>query len=237
MTNIAHSETDMTPRWEPARFGAPSNHLPLRPLPQSLLLRLRHSGRTAHFAAGSRIFGPGQAPTSLLLLLKGVIRVQRVSNRGREIVLYRLFARDSDALTTEFLMDYGDDQTEGVAETRICALAVSQSLFDELIASSREFREFVFSAFNHRLLNLSRVIEDIAFSRVDERLAHKLIELEADNGRVAATHQKLANELGCSREVISRHINDFQRCGWIKTSRGTVDIVNRAALSRLAQQA
>jgi len=237
MTNIVRGGTDMAPRWEHARLAAPSNLSPLRRLPQSVLAQLHHSSRTADFPAGSRIFGPGEAPINFLLLLKGVVRVQQVSDRGREIVLYRLFAREGEALPADFLMDYEDDQTEGVAETRICALAVSRSLFDELIATSREFREFVFSAFNHRLFHLCRVIEDIAFSRIDERLAYKLIELEANNGRVVATHQQLANELGSSREVISRQINDFQRRGWIKTSRGNVDIANRAALFRLAQQA
>lgn len=37
---------------------------------------------------GSRIFGPGQAPENFLLLLDGTMRVQQVSESGREIVLY-----------------------------------------------------------------------------------------------------------------------------------------------------
>src|SRR5262249_4448003 len=152
-------------------------------------------------------------------------------------VLYRVLAGESCALTTAFLMDYEEHQAEGIAETRVRALLISRSLFDELIATSRDFREFVFSAVNHRIASLFRVIEELAFSRIDVRLAQKLIELGSANGQVSATHQELANELGSAREVISRQINEFQRRGWIKASRGIIDVANRAALSRLAHQA
>ncbi len=127
-------------------------------------------------------------------------------------------------------------QAEGIAETRVRGVAVPRALFDELIATSREFRQFVFAAFSRRITNLFRLIEEVVFSRIDVRLALKLIELASESGQIAATHQELANELGSAREVISRQVNELQRRGWIKASRGTVTIVDRAALSRLAQQ-
>ncbi|MCP2132874.1 Crp/Fnr family transcriptional regulator [Bradyrhizobium ottawaense] len=236
--NIARGNSEMAPIWNRLCLGVTPPLLPPpQPFPQSVLSRLRYKSRTITFPAGSRIFGPGQASTHLLLLLDGVVRVQQVSDRGREIVLYRVLAADAGgSLTTEFLMDYDGNHTEGIAETRICAFLISHSLFDELIATSREFRDFAFSTFSHRCFSLIRLIEELAFSRIDERLAQKLIELAMDNGRVAVTHQRLANELGSAREVISRQINEFQRRGWVKASRGNVDIEDRAALFRLAQQ-
>ena len=47
---------------------------------------------------GSRIYGPGQAPAAYLLLLEGTVRVQQISEGGREIVLYRVTAGESCAL-------------------------------------------------------------------------------------------------------------------------------------------
>jgi len=207
---------------------------PLRQLPPAVFARLRDSSLTIELPEGSRIFGPGQAPENFLLLLEGVIRVQQSSESGREIVLYRVFAGESCALTTACLMGYEEYQAEGIAETRIRAVAIPRSLFDELIATSREFRQFVFTAFSRRVTNLFRVIEEVAFSRIDVRLAQKLIELAKTGGHISATHQELANELGSAREVISRQLNEFQRRGWIKVARGTVDIIDAAALSRLA---
>lgn len=238
MTNIGGSGNIVVNRREPPLGASPTSlPSPLGRLPPNVSRRLCASSLAIEFSAGSRIFGPGQTPEHFLLLLDGVMRVQQTSDKGREIILYRVLAGESCALTTAFLMGCEDYQAEGIAETRIRALAISRSSFDELITTSREFREFVFSTLNSRISNLFRIIEELAFSRIDVRLAQKLIELGSVSGHVTATHQELANELGSAREVISRQINEFQRRGWIKASRGTVDISNRAALFRLTQQA
>ena len=68
---------------------------------------------------GSRIFGPGQAPENFLLLVEGTIRVQQVSEGGREIVLYRVSAGESCTPTTACLMGYEEYLAEGIAETTV----------------------------------------------------------------------------------------------------------------------
>ncbi|MBI5261403.1 MAG: Crp/Fnr family transcriptional regulator [Bradyrhizobium sp.] len=208
----------------------------LRELPPAVLTRLRDSSLIIELPEGSRIFGPGQAPENFLLLLDGSIRVQQTSESGREIVLYRVQAGESCALTTACLMGYEEYQAEGIAETKVRAVAMPRALFDELMANSREFRQFVFAAFSRRLTNLFRLIEEVAFSRIDVRLAQKLLQLAGERGQISATHQDFANELGSAREVISRQLHEFARQGWVKASRGVVEITNRPALFRLAQQ-
>jgi CRP/FNR family transcriptional regulator len=184
--------------------------------------------------AGTRIFGPGQSPEAYLLVLDGTVRVQQVSDAGREIVLYRVLTGESCALTTACLMGYEEYQADGIAETDVEAVAIPRATFDELIAKSAAFRKFVFTAFSVRITNLFRVIEDVAFARIDVRLAQRLLELGRDKGRIDLTHQQLAAELGTAREVISRQLNEFQRRGWIATSRGAIDISRPDALRQLA---
>lgn len=202
--------------------------------------RARQVGAQQHYRGlpeASRIFGPGQAPDSFLLLLDGTVRVQQVSENGREIVLYRVSAGETCALTTACLMGYEDYQAEGIAETAVRAVAISRSAFDNLIASSTEFRRFVFTAFSQRVTNLFRIIDEVAFARIDARLAQRLLELADTHGIVLATHQQLASELGSAREVISRQLNEFQRRMWINVSRGTIEIADRQALLKLSEQA
>ena len=184
---------------------------------------------------GSRIFGPGQAPESYILLLEGTVRVQQASEGGREIVLYRVTSGESCALTTACLMGYQDYLAEAIAETDVRAVAVPRSTFDTLIARSVDFRRFVFTAFSRRVTDLFRIIEDVAFSRLDIRLAQKLIELAKETGQIAVTQQQLASELGTAREVISRMLAEFQRRGWIASARGSIAIADQNALQRLAQ--
>ncbi len=183
---------------------------------------------------GSVIFGPGKSPENLLLLLDGRVRVQQVSEAGREIVLYRVEAGQSCVLTTACLLAYEDYSAEGIAETDVRAVAIPRPVFDDLVATSVTFRTFIFTAYSRRITDLFQIIEDIAFQRVDIRLAQKLIDLERGTGQIKATHQQLAAELGTAREVISRQLGEFQRRGWIRQSRGSVEIADQAGLARLA---
>lgn len=195
---------------------------------------LIETSNVVHLHAGTRIFGLGQAPEAYLLLLQGTVRVQQVSETGREIVLYRVSAGESCALTTACLMGYEEYQAEGIAETNVEAVAIPRATFDELIATSTTFRRFVFTAFSVRITNLFRVIEDVAFARVDVRLAQRLLDLGGDARHIELTHQALAAELGTAREVISRQLNEFQRRGWIATSRGAIDVLNLDGLRKLS---
>lgn len=212
------------------------DHFPgLQRLPAAVREQLIRGSKVVDLPEHSRIFGPGQAPQSFLLLLDGTVRVQQVSESGREIVLYRVSAGETCALTTACLMAYEDYQAEGIAETAVQAVALGRCVFDDLIASSAEFRRFVFTAFSQRVTSLFRLIEDVAFARLDVRLAQRLLQLADADGRVHATHQQLAGELGTAREVISRQLTDFQRRNWIKVLRGTVEIVDQPALLNLSQ--
>lgn len=186
--------------------------------------RLEPESRVISLPEGTRIFGPGQAPSSFLLLLSGSIRVQQVSESGREIILYRVSAGESCALTTACLLGYEDYRAEGVAETAIEAVAIPRAAFEDLVASSSVFRRFVFKAFSARITDLCRVIDEIAFSRMDIRLAQKLLQLKNEKGDVEATHQQLATELGTAREVVSRQLHEFQQRGWVKSGRGVISI-------------
>ena len=60
---------------------------------------------------------------------------------------------------------------------------------------------------------------------------------ERSGGRratVLMTHQVIADDLGSSREVISRVLEDLQARGLIRLSRGAVEVVDPRALERSA---
>lgn len=184
---------------------------------------------------GTTIFGPGKSPEHMLFLLEGTVRVQQVSETGHEIVLYRIEAGQSCVLTTACLLAYDDYSAEGIAETPVQAAAVPREVFDTLVAQSKSFRDFVFAAFSKRITDLFLVIDEVAFQKLDVRLADKLIALAGGSDVIATTHQKLSVELGTAREVISRQLQEFQRRGWIGQARGSVTLLDAAALAQLAR--
>lgn len=196
---------------------------------------LRARSQVIHAPKGTVLFGPGTSPENLLMLLDGTVRVQQLSESGREVVLYRVHAGESCVLTTACLLVHDKYSAEGIAETPVDAAAVPRKVFDELLARSAPFRDFVFAAYSRRMLELFMVIEEIAFQRMDIRLGQKLLELAVpgpDGSQVVnATQAQLAAELGTAREVISRQLSEFQRRGWVEVARGQVRLKAPGAIS------
>lgn len=196
--------------------------------------------RSAHrvaLPAGEVVFAPGRKPESFLLLLSGTVRVRQVTAQGREIVLYRVSGGESCVMTTACLLSEESYLAEGITETPVTAIAIGKADFDRLIASSPAFRRLVFARYASRMTDLQRLVEDVAFERLDKRLAGKLLQLAGDRGALAITHQELAVELGTAREVVSRVMKEFGRRGWVAASRGKIEITDRAALAALAEDA
>ena len=181
---------------------------------------------------GAQIFGEGHACEAYLILLEGQVRVQKVAENGREIVLYRLGAGETCIVTTACLMSGSAYDAEAVTETPIRGQALPLSGFRQMLSESAAFRDFVFKAYGTRLSELLMLIEEVAFKRVDQRLAAWL--LQRGPGPIDVTHQELAIELGTAREVISRQLKDFERRHMVQLGRGALSVTDPVALGRLA---
>ncbi|MEQ8653652.1 MAG: Crp/Fnr family transcriptional regulator [Kiloniellales bacterium] len=184
---------------------------------------------------GSVIFAPGKEAENFLLVLEGRVRVQQVSASGREIVLYRVSGGEACIMTTSCLLSHEAYAAEGLAETAIRAVAIPRATFQDMLGSSPDFRRIVFSGYSNRISDLMHVVEEVAFQRLDKRLAQRLLALAGPGGDVATTHQELAAELGTAREVVGRQLKELERRGWVALSRGQVRLSDRASLEALAQ--
>lgn len=204
-------------------------------LPADIRATLEEGSRIISVPAGTQVFAPGQSADSLLLLLDGTVRVQQRSDTGREVILYRVNAGESCVLTTACMLAFEDYSADGVAETDVRAVSIPRQTFDDLVARSPVFREFLFTAYSRRITDLFALIDDIVFQRMDVRLATRLVELADTDGVVHATHASLATELGTAREVISRILSEFQRRGLIEQARGEVRLTGRAGLETLVR--
>lgn len=205
-----------------------------RALPRNVRDRLLQAAQMHRYSKGQQVFGPHNVPDSLLFLLDGTIRVSQSSDAGREIVLYRVVAGESCVLTTACMLSEEAYNAEGLAETDVTVVSLPKHSFDHLVADEPVFRSFVFAAYSKRLIDMLRVVDDVAFGRIDVRLAARLLALANAEDEIAATHQHLASELGTAREVVSRVLHDFQKRGFILQTRGHVTIADKTALKTLA---
>lgn len=195
---------------------------------------IAEQSRVISIPPGTTVFEPGKPAENMIFLMDGTVRVQQVSESGREIVLYRIEAGQSCIMTASCLIGHQEYSAEGICETNVEAAIIPKILFDTLLAGSQCFRNFVFSTFSLRLGELMTIINEVAFRRLDIRLAQKLIDLSGDQNEVSITHQQLGIELGTAREVVSRQLQEFHRRGWLEQSRGSVMITDMRSLKELA---
>lgn len=185
--------------------------------------------------ADSTVFRQGDSCENYLLVLKGSVKVINRAENGREIVLYRVTDGESCTLTTACLFAQNLYPAEGITETEVTALMIPRNVFNQGLADSEDFRKIIFDQYAQRLSDVISLVENLSFSRIDIRLARLLVQLSEVSPRIETTHQNIAAELGTAREVISRHLKEFERNNLITLQRGSVTISNTAALQELAE--
>ena len=204
-------------------------HKELRALaPDAPEALLRQASRLT-LATGTRVFGAGDPCRGLPFVLRGVVRVQMISASGHEIVLYRIGGDEFCPVSVSCLFTDQSYPAEAVVEEDADALMIPAATFDELFGCSRQFRRFVMGAYGERLFSLMLLVEEIAFRRMNERLAEHLLE-RGRGDQLETTHQRLAVELGTAREVVSRVLKDYERKGILGLERGRVRILDREQL-------
>ena len=202
----------------------------LQALPPDLLKKVEETAKPVQASAGQRLFGDGSPCTHYPLLIEGMIRVSKSSPEGHEILLYRLHPGESCVITVVALLGETGYPAIGTAETQLSLFDVPRRLFLEMVLNSPAFRVFVFNSLSQRMAHLMALIDDVAFRRVDQRLASRLL---LHRQPITATHQMLADELGTTREVVSRTLEAFQQSGMLRLGRKRIEILDRNALDRI----
>jgi len=204
----------------------------LRSIDDDVWLRALEKASTSSLPAGVTVFHEGDVCQNYLLVLAGSVRVQKLSESGKEIVLYRVEAGQSCVLTTACLLSSESYHAEAITETVVEAVTIPLLAFQQALAIPA-FREFVFATYGERITSLVMLIDAIAFGRMDARLARLLLAMADGDDVVHATHQILARELGTAREVVSRLLKEFERHGWLALRRGCIHLEQSQILAEV----
>ena len=83
-------------------------------------------------------------------------------------------------------------------------------------------------SFQNRFKRLLDVVDEITYSKIDERLLKYLLKTQALTGQqfIQTTHQQIANDLNSSREVISRLLKKMEHLNYVKLSRNKITLLN-----------
>jgi CRP/FNR family transcriptional regulator len=162
-----------------------------------LVEKLYRYGVTKTYHEGDIILDENSSIRSIPIVMKGMMKVIRTEEDGREILLYYIKAGESCIMS--FLGGMHNEKSIVKAEveedTEILFLPVDKvSLF---IKEYPEWLDYIFRLYHKRFEELLDIINAIAFKKVDERLLnllHKKSEI-LNSKTIVITHEQLANEL------------------------------------------
>jgi CRP/FNR family transcriptional regulator len=188
----------------------------------------------ASYPKSKEVFAEGGRASTLPLLLSGSILVYKTGKTGREITLYRLASGDSCTLTANAIINHQPFHANAVVEHAAEAVLVPEQVLCNWMARHSFWREYITQLLSQRINSVMDLVEDLVFRRMDERVATFLEQRSKEQHPIYVTHQEIASELGSSREVISRILEDFRAHGLTRSKRGEVEILDYKSLSALS---
>ena len=196
-----------------------------RSAPRVLVESLIAAGRSQAIPGRSRIYSEGDTCQGIAFVLSGEIRVYKIGETGREITLYEIGPGETCILNASCILSGSTYPANAVAATEVNVLLVPSADFRRMVTTHDEMRIFVFSLLSQRLATVMELVEEVAFGRMDQRLMDYLVE-KSGNNVLETTHQRIASDIGTSREVVSRLLKDFERKGRVRLSRNSIEIVD-----------
>ncbi len=173
------------------------------------------------FPADMLVYSEGDACSSIAFILSGEIRVYKMGESGREITLYEIGRGETCILNAACILSGMSYPANASATRGGGMMLVPAGEFRRFIAKYETMRDFVFNLLGKRLTSVMTLVEEVAFGRMDIRLLDYIGD-KSDNGKLITTHQKIADDLGTSREVVSRLLKDFEREGKVILSRNLI---------------
>lgn len=176
--------------------------------------------------ADTVLLNPDTVCSGFIILLEGTVRVYQNAADGREITLYRTEPGGVCTMSLNSLLKDKSFNAVARAETPVRAITLSRRQFLNLMSKDEKFATRVLTSITDHLSKTLVLMEELVFSRLESRLACLLGSMfEANNGgAIKATHQELANELGSTREVVSRILKNLEQRGCILLARGKISL-------------
>lgn len=198
-------------------------------------VRERIAGAAQHVSleTGDRLFREGDVANNIPAVGVGSLRVFRIGATGREITLYHVRSGQASLVSIVSVMLGTPLLATAQAEVPTEAVLLPGSELMDGIRTGEPMRRFISETMARALVDVTRVLEDVAFRPMESRLAALLLEHFAMSEVISMRHEDLASELGTAREVVSRLLEGYERKGAISLSRGRIELRDGTVLRRV----
>jgi CRP/FNR family transcriptional regulator len=183
----------------------------------ALIEEMNKFGELKYFKEGDVIMDYGNFIRMMPIVVKGTIKVFKMDDSGKEILLYYLSSNESCSMAYSCCVEARKSEVKAIAEEEVELIAIPHNKLDEWLCKYPSWKNYIMRSFNERFLELLKSIESIAFHKLDERLVAYLKEKKRLSGSnvIKASHYLIADELATSRVVVSRLLKHMENDGKI----------------------
>jgi CRP/FNR family transcriptional regulator len=205
------TEQDMNPSFEPA-----------------LLDEIDQFGELRTFKEGDIIMDYGKYIRMMPLVIKGTVKVLRMDESGKELLLYYLSSNESCSMAYSCCVEAKKSEVKAIAEDDVALIAIPHTKLNEWLCKYPSWENYIMRSFNDRFVELLKSIESIAFHKLDDRLIAYLKEKQRLTGSsvIKASHYLIADELATSRVVVSRLLKQLENDGKLLLYRNEIKLLN-----------
>ena len=199
--------------------------------------KVMDSVRIRDYPRGSVLYSNSDECLGFIRILSGNVRTTLSSPEGREVTLYRLGAGDSDVLSALCVLRRIAFPTQMLAESDCRVLMIPPSVLSVLKETNPGVKGWIYDRLMDRFSQVMHVMEQILFSRVDQRIARYLLDRYEETGSavVAITQEHLARGINSAREVVARTLKPMEKEGLLEVGRGRITLRDPGRLGDLSR--
>ena len=189
-------------------------------LTQEQLQRIQSIAAEHRFARGDYVFMEGQPRENVYFVERGLIKIFRVDEEGREHIVNILGAGQMFPHVGFFDNSPYPGTAEAISSTTL--IAISSAKFEVLLNEDVEIARSVMRMMGKMILQLQAKLRELALFDARERVGalvrhfaeeYGVLRVDGIHVKLPVTHSELAHMIGMSRESVNRIWNEMRREG------------------------
>lgn len=202
-------------------------------LPEDILQEIAGHMQLRGFERGEMLFWEDDPCAGLHILQEGSVKLYRISPQGRHYIVRVL--QEGDTCNEVPAFDGGTNPVNVESLEKSKVWVIDDQVLRSLVKAHPDFALKVLSNFGKNLRGMVRMVSEMAFYQVTNRLARLISELPTDDARPPWTQEQLAAQLGTVREVVARSLKELERSGAIRIEDRRIHIADQEALKQWVQ--
>lgn len=182
-----------------------------------------------NYEVGQNVFSNNVSCIGFSFILEGKLRIYKLGDDGKEITLYRISKGDSCFNTILCALTDSEEKSFADVEENAMIAILPMDLFKRYLVNNSVFFKYIFKNLYNKFENVVEGLEKVTFNSIENRIIDYFnLKLEENNGVkiIYTTHEKIAADIGSSREVVSRSLKTLEKRGILELGRGKIKIKN-----------